>query len=280
MSVNIASKYYLFALLIDVLHIDRAKNHCNVRIMHTHSGSNKNLTRFCDLCARRNIRVENAGAVFYEFLQAVAMGDLPRVQELAPQVNLSAYNNAALYLAVCNGHLPVLQFLHQNRVDIRYWDDVAVRWAAENGHVDILRYLQENGLDLHDEDNLALIFAGRNGHLPAFKYLHEQGGNIRADDDLAARLATADLQIHIVHYILRHICDEVLCRHFDFSKWADNHFVQFFATPFVLRHPMRCMTVWNALPEQNKTAQLRHHYQRRISPAILARVNRSATSPA
>ena len=71
--------------------------------------------------------------------------------------------------AARNGHLPALQYLHENRCP---WDSWTCSVAAEKGHLPALQYLHENGCpwDIH-----ACSYAAVSGQLLALQYLHENG---------------------------------------------------------------------------------------------------------
>ena len=78
--------------------------------------------------------------------------------------SVSTCSNAAR-----NGHLPALQYLHENGCP---WNSKTCHYAAEHGHLPVLKYLHENGCHWN---SYSCSYAAANGHLPALQYLHENG---------------------------------------------------------------------------------------------------------
>jgi hypothetical protein len=71
--------------------------------------------------------------------------------------------------AAKNGHLPVLQYLHENGCP---WDSDTCHHAAAKGHLHVLQYLHENGCPW---DIRTCYYAAATGHLFVLQYLHENG---------------------------------------------------------------------------------------------------------
>ena len=78
--------------------------------------------------------------------------------------SVSTCSNAAR-----NGHLPALQYLHENGCP---WDQWACCQAAVNGHLPALQYLHENGCPWN---KWTCKYVADVGHLPVLQYLHENG---------------------------------------------------------------------------------------------------------
>ena len=50
--------------------------------------------------------------------------------------------------------------------------------ASENGHLKVVNYLHQNGAKIHTYNNFAVMMALRNGHLKVVKYLQQNGAAI------------------------------------------------------------------------------------------------------
>ena len=55
---------------------------------------------------------------------------------------MGPWNDSVCAATAINGHLDVLQYLHENGCP---WNALACELAALNGHLDVLKYLHENG---------------------------------------------------------------------------------------------------------------------------------------
>jgi len=73
------------------------------------------------------------------------------------------------YNAACNGHIHILQYLHENN---NLWSESASRGAAFGGHLKILKYLQANEYPWAED---VCTHAAKNGQLDVVKYLCEEG---------------------------------------------------------------------------------------------------------
>lgn len=101
--------------------------------------------------------------------------------------------------AAVNGHLPVVQYLHQHGADIAVLSHRALTGAAENGHLPVVQYLHQHGADITAQNNSPMISAAGNGHLPVVDYLCAQD-NMQI---IMALMSAADRgQMPVVQYIL------------------------------------------------------------------------------
>jgi hypothetical protein len=92
-----------------------------------------------------------------------------RLLKWARENNRNNWSADTCSTAAQYGHLPALQYLHENGCP---WDEYTCFSAAENGHLPALQYLHENGCPW---DEYTCTSAAGNGHLPTLKYLHENG---------------------------------------------------------------------------------------------------------
>ena len=93
-------------------------------------------------------------------------------------------------LAVQNGYLPLVEYLVNNRVDIKQRDQAGnypIHIAAQNGHLPVIQYLIEiQGVDKElrgEYSKTPLHFASEKGHLPVVEYLISKGADKEARDD-------------------------------------------------------------------------------------------------
>ncbi len=87
---------------------------------------------------------------------------------LAEQNELG-WNSNICANASSNGHLLVLQWLHENGCD---WDEKTCSNAANNGHLECLKYAHGNSCWWDDE---TWLDAANSGQLECLKYAHENG---------------------------------------------------------------------------------------------------------
>ncbi len=77
------------------------------------------------------------------------------------------FTNHAMNWAAKNGHLNIVQWLHDNR---REGCSVkAMNWAAKNGHLNIVQRLHDNRRE--GCSNLAMNLAAQNGHINVLDWL-------------------------------------------------------------------------------------------------------------
>ena len=137
--------------------------------------------------------------------KAASDGNIQHVKSLiehAEDINaLSGFRNSTKYtplmLAAKNGHMEVVQYLHQHGANITIKDSQqfnALYYAADNGHLDVVKYLIENGAksDINTVTNrnyegrmtrgyssgTPLFIAARKGYFNIVTYLHQHGGDV------------------------------------------------------------------------------------------------------
>lgn len=82
-----------------------------------------------------------------------------------------SWNASTYFIAAKNGHLDILQYLHENGCP-RPRTSFAIDMAVRNGHLEIVKYLHENG---YSWNATACEKAVKNNHLDIVKYLHDNG---------------------------------------------------------------------------------------------------------
>lgn len=132
-------------------------------------------------------------------------GELPLVIRALRQ-GASVKYQAALNVAVRNGHLDIVKYLDEKGADIHDRRDDILRQASENGRVEIVKYLLERGADVHTQNDVTIKIASQNGHLNVIKYLVEKG-YIHTDNDVALRTASEHGHLNIVKYLVEHGAD-------------------------------------------------------------------------
>jgi ankyrin repeat protein len=81
----------------------------------------------------------------------------------------------ALRTACSRGHLPVVQYLVENNMDVNILSDSPIVMACHHGHLEIVKYLLSHGADLHGNDDQLAITASCSGHLDIVQFLIESG---------------------------------------------------------------------------------------------------------
>ena len=122
---------------------------------------------------------QNIGDIYNLLVVACKFGDLERVQELLPKVNLfsdiSANDELAFISACSNGNLEIAQLLYQFKpnIDISYGDEEAFRNACENGHLEVAQWLLQIKPDINISvrEEKAFHYACENGHLEVVQWL-------------------------------------------------------------------------------------------------------------
>lgn len=102
--------------------------------------------------------------------------------------------------AVANGHLDVVQWLHNNGTIIHI---STIDVAARNGYFNIVKYLHYNGSQI---TNITVKYAALSGNLDLIKWLYEKCGNITYslfNSDTANNAASAG-HLHIVQWLHAH----------------------------------------------------------------------------
>jgi len=135
---------------------------------------------------------------------AMRFGHLPIVEYLRGNgVDLSANHHYPIRLACQSGHLHIIKYLHENGVDLPVNYDQTIIIASNFGHLPIVEYLHKNGVDICTFNNSPIITASRHGHLPVVEYLHKNGADIYASDNAPFILASRYGHSSVVEYILR-----------------------------------------------------------------------------
>ena len=82
----------------------------------------------------------------------------------------------AIIAASRNGHLPIVEFLCEKKVNIHKREDSALRLASYNGHYSVVRFLLENYNNFTGL-NVALEHASKEGHFSIVQLLFNNGAN-------------------------------------------------------------------------------------------------------
>ncbi|EFA83336.1 hypothetical protein PPL_04129 [Heterostelium album PN500] len=92
--------------------------------------------------------------------------------------------------SMVHGHLPIIQFLHENKIDSVFKGD-SMKLAAMHGHLHIVRWLHENRTEKVSES--VMDFAAKGGHLEIVKFLftNRTEGCSSAAKDQCKHLPTA-----------------------------------------------------------------------------------------
>jgi hypothetical protein len=115
---------------------------------------------------------------------AMRFGHLPIVEYLRGNgVDLSANHHYPIRLACQSGHLHIIKYLHENGVDLPGGYEQPIIGASSFGHLPIVEYVHKNGADTCACNNSPIILASRYGHLPVVEYLHKNGADIHASDN-------------------------------------------------------------------------------------------------
>ncbi|KAK2764040.1 hypothetical protein FQN54_009659 [Arachnomyces sp. PD_36] len=104
------------------------------------------------------------------------------------QLGFGIWGRPALWCAVQNGHVEVVQYLlgHGANVEASSGHQTVLQLASEKGLTDIVRYLVEHGRAVIDAPGLgkfsrtALQAAAENGHVEIMRYLLERGADVNA----------------------------------------------------------------------------------------------------
>ena len=162
-------------------------------------------------------------------LKAAMDGDIQLVKDLIangadvntmPRYSMDRTSYSPLMLAAENGHLSVVQYLHQHGANITLEDRnkySAIHYASEKGHLDVLSCLvknlpqgysidkkvSENPISSRFQYHSPLSMAAKNGHLSVVKYLHGKGANITDSYIRNQPLfwATTYGKVHVVEYL-------------------------------------------------------------------------------
>ena len=99
--------------------------------------------------------------------------------------------------AIINGHLPVLEFLHDIDTHGAFChSEMATWWAALAGHLPVLEFLHAKG---YPYDSRTFTYATQGGNLSVLKFLHEKG--CRVDRKEVTRIATERGHLDILRFL-------------------------------------------------------------------------------
>jgi hypothetical protein len=108
-------------------------------------------------------------------------GDLAKVKELhAGGIDVLNKEIEAMYLAVNNGHLDIVRYLHQKGADLT---EQEIYYAASCGFLDILTYVHQNGVDLTGKiAGQAMQSAVKHDHPDVLKYIYQNSRDVTEED--------------------------------------------------------------------------------------------------
>ena len=119
-------------------------------------------------------------------------------------VNIKAYNNNAIQWASANGHTAIVELLLKYDADCTAYNNEAVRWASVNGHTAIVEILLKYGADCTVMDNYALRWASANGYVAIVEILLKNGADCTVMDNDAIRWANRNGHTAVVELLLKH----------------------------------------------------------------------------
>ena len=120
--------------------------------------------------------------------EASKKGDIQTIFDLNKDgfsINTRFNGRLLIHLSSENGHLSVVEYLVNQKVDINSKDNnnwTPLHYAAKNGHLSVVEYLVNQKADINSkEDNnwTPLHYAAKNGHLSVVEYLLHQGADFR-----------------------------------------------------------------------------------------------------
>jgi ankyrin repeat protein len=120
------------------------------------------------------------------------------------------YGYKGFYHSVNRGWLVSLTKFNLSVKDVRSTNNAALRIAVEEGHLEVVRWLVETfNLTPHDvriRNNEALQLAAYGGHLKIVKYLIETFKltvkDVRSNNNLALRIAKNGSHLDVVRYLV------------------------------------------------------------------------------
>jgi hypothetical protein len=118
------------------------------------------------------------------------------------RVDVHTTNDLALTRACQYGRLEVVKYLVEKGVDIHADNQWFLQSACEYGHLEVVKYLVEKGADVHAQNDWFLQSACEYGHLEVVKYLIEHGADVHAENDHALRLASGNGHFEVVKYLV------------------------------------------------------------------------------
>ncbi|KAI8627989.1 hypothetical protein F5Y19DRAFT_439151 [Xylariaceae sp. FL1651] len=133
-----------------------------------------------------------------------------------------------LTAAASNGHLPIVDFILKDDIDMnktpfnRRFLAAPLVEAARSGHLTIVDYLVTYGAQINNmgRKDSPLIAAANAGHLPIVEYLVAHGANVNLTDGLRSSplsFAASSGHLPVVEYLVAHRADVNLTRYDDSS---------------------------------------------------------------
>ena len=86
--------------------------------------------------------------IYYKFLPLSKL-----TIKIYKKLLFTVLKNELIILASSNGHLAVVQYLHQHGADITAQNNYSICWASRNGHLAVVEYLHKHGADITAQDN-------------------------------------------------------------------------------------------------------------------------------
>lgn len=131
------------------------------------------------------------------FNMAAITGNLDIMKYLCTKIkdiNDNGFGSRALITACKYGHLNIVNFLYENKVDIRSEDDSALRFAAANNRMDITIYLLQRGARINFTNGM-LYFVKENGTYSIWHCLLR--AKIELSDEIQTELQKYDEKINL-----------------------------------------------------------------------------------
>lgn len=123
-----------------------------------------------------------------QLIHAAYIEDHDKVKDLLSQgADVSASENAAMFRAVQNRNMPILETLLEAGADATAKESQALVLATWNGGLDFVRRLHEAGADPRAQDSKALFYAASLGSREIVDYLYDKSDVDVALLDLATQ---------------------------------------------------------------------------------------------
>jgi len=137
---------------------------------------------------------------FYEtqrIFDSVYGGNLAELTAIPPDLRVLALESESLqWVAACGGHVNILQFMHDNGVDLMSGSANAMRGAARSNHPHVIDWLYENTPVSDKHQDAALMLAFEYGHLDAIKCLRRHGADLTPFQKILYRCPSAEVRTY------------------------------------------------------------------------------------